>query len=50
MAKKKSQVEKFREAAREAETGESEDAFNKTLKELAKSSRQPKDEKPKLDE
>ena len=36
MAKQKTQVEKFREAAREAGTDESEDAFNKTLKNLAK--------------
>jgi hypothetical protein len=35
--KKKSQVEKFREAAKETGTYESEDAFNTTLKNLAKS-------------
>jgi len=44
MAKRKSQVEKFREAAREAETDDSEDAFNATLKDLAKAPREPKDE------
>ena len=33
---KKSQVEKFREAAREAGTDESEEHFNATLKGLAK--------------
>jgi hypothetical protein len=37
MAKQKSQVEKFREAAKEAGTDDSEDAFNATLKNLAKS-------------
>ena len=36
MAKKKSQVEKFRDAAREAGTDDSEDAFNAMLKGLAK--------------
>jgi hypothetical protein len=53
---KKSQIEKFREAAREAGTDESEERFNKTLKDLAKSPREAKetgqnkpgdDEKPK---
>jgi hypothetical protein len=39
MARKKSQVEKFREAAREAEADQSEDAFNATLKTLAKAPR-----------
>jgi hypothetical protein len=34
---KKSQVEKFREAAKEAGTDESEERFNATLKDLAKS-------------
>jgi hypothetical protein len=43
MAKQKSQVDKFREAAREAGTDESEDAFNATLKELAKAKRDPKE-------
>jgi hypothetical protein len=56
MAKKKSQVEKFREAAREAGTDESEEHFKATLKNLAKSPRGAKeaghddvgrDEKPK---
>jgi hypothetical protein len=49
MAKQKSQVEKFREAAREAGTSESEDAFNATLEGLAKAPRAPKDapDKPK---
>ena len=36
MSQKKSQVEKFREAAREAGADGSEDAFNATLKHLAK--------------
>ena len=40
MAKKKSQVEKFKEAAREAGADESEDAFNATLKNVAKPSRE----------
>jgi len=40
---KKSQIEKFREAAREAGTDESEDAFNATLKGLAKAPRSPKE-------
>ena len=44
---KKSQVEKFREAAREAGTDESEDVFNETLKGLAKAPQKPKDEKLK---
>jgi hypothetical protein len=43
MAKQKSQVDKFREAAREAGTDDSEDAFNATLKNLAKAPREPKD-------
>jgi hypothetical protein len=37
---KKSQVEKFREAAKEAGTDDSEDTFNATLKGLAKSPRE----------
>jgi hypothetical protein len=41
--KKKSQVEKFREAAREAGTDESEEHFNATLKDLAKAKRDPKE-------
>jgi hypothetical protein len=53
---KKSQVQKFREAAKEAGTDESEERFNATLKDLAKSSREAEkagqnkpgdDEKPK---
>jgi hypothetical protein len=36
---KKSQIQKFREAVREAGTDESEDAFNATLKDLAKAPR-----------
>lgn len=52
MAKQKSQVEKFREAAREAGTDESEGAFNATLKNLAKALPKTKekgreDDKPK---
>jgi hypothetical protein len=43
MAKEKSQVEKFREAAREAGTDESEERFNATLKDLAKAARDPKE-------
>jgi hypothetical protein len=50
MATKKSQVKKFREAAKEAGTDESEDAFNATLKGLTKAPEKPKDEKPKPDE
>jgi hypothetical protein len=45
---KKSQVEKFREAAKEAGTDESEQRFNERLKELARQKREaepkPKDE------
>jgi hypothetical protein len=48
-ASKKSQVEKFREAARKAGTDESEARFNTTLKDLAKAPREPKGEGP-LDE
>jgi len=40
---KKSQVEKFREAAKEAGTDESEERFNATLKDLAKSPREEKE-------
>ncbi len=50
MAKQKSQVEKFREAAKEAGTDDSEERFNATLKVLAKTPRQSTDEKPKPDE
>jgi hypothetical protein len=39
MAKKKSQVEKFREAAKQAGTDDSEARFNATLKDLAKTPR-----------
>jgi len=49
MAKNKSQVEKFREAARDAGADESEDAFNATLKGLARAPK-PKDEKSKDDD
>jgi hypothetical protein len=37
---KQTQIEKFREAAKEAGTDESEDRFNKTLKDLAKTPRE----------
>lgn len=50
MTKKKSQVEKFREAAKEAGADDSEEHFNATLKDLAKSPRESKDEKPKPEE
>jgi hypothetical protein len=40
MAKQKSQVEKFREAAKEAGTDVSEERFNATLKDLAKTPRE----------
>ncbi|PJG53750.1 hypothetical protein CVM73_18645 [Bradyrhizobium forestalis] len=43
MAKKKSQVEKFREAAREADADDSQERFDATLKGLAKSPRTAKD-------
>jgi hypothetical protein len=43
MAKKKSQIEKFREAAKEAGADDSEERFNKTLKDLAKSPREGRD-------
>ena len=36
MAKQKSQVDKFRQAAKEAGADDSEDRFNETLKDLAK--------------
>ena len=39
MAKQKSQVEKFREAAKEAGTDDSEERFNATLKDMAKAPR-----------
>jgi hypothetical protein len=44
MAKQKPQIEKFREAAKEAGTDESEQRFNERLKELA---RQNPETKPK---
>jgi hypothetical protein len=37
---KKSQIEKFREAAKEAGTDDSEERFNATLKDLAESPRE----------
>ena len=40
MAKDKSQVQKFREAAKEAGTDDSEERFNATLKDLAKTPRE----------
>jgi hypothetical protein len=40
MAKQKSQIEKFREAAKEAGTDDSEERFNATLKDLAKTPRE----------
>jgi hypothetical protein len=39
---KKSQIQKFRDAAREAGTDESEERFNAALKELANTKRDPK--------
>jgi hypothetical protein len=39
--KKKSQIQKFREAAREHGADQSEERFNSTLRELAKHSRKP---------
>jgi hypothetical protein len=39
MAKLKSQVQKFRDAARQMDADESEERFNATLKGLAKSQR-----------
>ena len=38
---KKTQIQKFRDAARKAGTDESEDRFNATLKGLAKAPRKP---------
>jgi hypothetical protein len=49
MARKKSQVEKFREAAKEAGTDDSEERFNATLKDLAKASRGQKEMPPSAD-
>jgi hypothetical protein len=39
---KRSQVQKFREAARKVEADDSEERFNSSLKALAKKSREPK--------
>lgn len=41
-----SQIDKFREAARELDTNLSEDAFDRALKKIAKAP-PPKDDKPK---
>lgn len=46
---KNTQIEKFRETARELETDESEENFDRMLKKVAKSS-PPKDHKPTKDE
>jgi hypothetical protein len=46
MAKAKSQVEKFRETARQLDANESEEDFNAALKKVAKAP-PPKDSKPK---
>ncbi len=43
---KQSQVDKFKEAARELETDDNEDRFNATLGKLAKSPPAPQDGKP----
>jgi len=45
--KEKSQVEKFREAARELETDDSEEAFDEKLKKIAKGSLPKDDDKSK---
>jgi hypothetical protein len=44
--REKSQADKFREAARELETDESEESFDRVLKRVAKAPA-PKDDKPK---
>jgi hypothetical protein len=44
MTAKKSQIDKFKEAARELETDDSEEAFDAKLKKIAKAP-PPKDEK-----
>lgn len=44
-ARPKPQVEKFRETARELEADESEDAFDRIVKKIAKAP-PPKEEKP----
>jgi hypothetical protein len=43
---KKSQIQKFREAAKEAGTDDSEERFNASLKDLAKSPREAKENEP----
>jgi hypothetical protein len=43
---KKTQIQKFREAAKEAGTDDSEERFNTTLKDLAKSPRGAKETGP----
>lgn len=42
----KPQIEKFKEAAREHQTDDSEEAFDRALKKIAKAP-SPKDDKPK---
>jgi hypothetical protein len=49
MAKKKSQVEKFRKAAKEAGTDDSEERFNATLKNLAGTPQGRKEMPPSAD-
>jgi len=46
MAKAKSQIQKFRDAARAADADNSEEQFDATLKRLAKEPRQSRTEKP----
>jgi hypothetical protein len=46
----KSQADKFREAARELETDESEERFNERLKRIAKSPPPERDDKSEDDE
>jgi hypothetical protein len=43
-AKPKTQVQKFREAARQAETDDSEDRFNSALRQVSKPSEESKPE------
>lgn len=45
----KPQIEKFREAARELETDDSEERFGRVLKKIAKAPAKPEEDKPKLD-
>lgn len=45
----KRQIDKFREAAREAETDDREEAFDRALKRIAVTPPPPKDKKPKAD-